>query len=224
MLKTIAILAVLWSLAAGAIAQDRRFDFSANEGALFTNQVSGNGIVQTATDGAGPFGTIRVRFNPKHSLVFNYGRHKNSQIYHSIEDFHVLANITEYSGAYMFTPFKKGRLEPFLLAGVGALRFSPRTTWVFLPPLEPPQGNNTPDNIQINLHAAKQTQIAFLYGLGVDYQLPKFHRFALRFQYRGFLYRAPDFKIDANSGSDVSLFTGARSHMAEPSAGLVFRF
>jgi opacity protein-like surface antigen len=224
MLKTIAILAVLWFLAAVASAQDRRFDFSANEGALFTNQVSGNGIVQTATDGAGPFGTIRVRFNPKHSFVFNYGRYKNSQIYHSIEDFHVLANITEYSGAYMFTPFKKGRLEPFLLAGVGALRFSPRTTWVFLPPLEPPEGNNTPDNIQINLHAAKQTQIAFLYGLGVDYQVPKFHRFALRFQYRGFLYKAPDFRIDASSGSVLSLFTGARSHMAEPSAGLVFRF
>ncbi len=224
MLKTIALLAVLFFLAQAAVAQDRRFDFSASEGALFTTQVSGNGIVQTATNGAGLFGTIRVRFNPKHSLVFNYGRDKNSQIYHSIEDFHVLANITEYSGAYMFTPVKKGRFEPFLLAGVGALRFSPRTTWVFLPPLEPPEGNNTPDNIQINLHAAKQTQLAFLYGFGVDYQLPKFHRFALRFQYRGFLYKAPDFKIDASSGSDVSLFTGARSHVAEPSAGLVFRF
>jgi len=224
MLKTIAVLATMCFLATVAFAQDRRFDFSANEGALFTSQVSGNGVVQTATEGAAPFGTIRVRFNPKHSFVFNYGRDKNSQIYRSIEDFHILANITEYSGAYVFTPFKRGRFEPFLLAGVGALRFSPRTTWVFLPPLEPPQGNNTPDNIEINLHAAKQTQIAFLYGFGVDYQLPKYHRFALRFQYRGFLYKAPDFKIDANSGSDVSFFTGARSHMAEPSAGLVFRF
>lgn len=224
MLRIIAVLATLCFLVPSAVAQDRRFDFSANEGALFTSQVRGNGIVQTATEGAAPFGTIRVRFNPKHSFVFNYGRDKNSQIYRSIQDFHILANITEYSGAYMFTPFKKGRLEPFLLAGVGALRFSPRTTWVFLPPLQPPEGNNTPDNIQINLHAAKQTQIAFLYGFGVDYQLPRFHRFALRFQYRGFLYKAPDFKIDASSGSDISLFTGARSHIAEPSAGLVFRF
>jgi hypothetical protein len=74
------------------------------------------------------------------------------------------------------------------------------------------------------LHAAKQTQLAVQYGLGVDYRIPSLTRLALRLQYRGFLYKDPDFKIDANSGSAVTFFTGARSHMAEPSVGLVFRF
>jgi len=202
------------------IAQDGHFDFSMNVAAVFTKQSSGNGITQIATEGGGGFGTIRVKFNPKHSFAFNYGRDKNSQIYDSIDNFHILTNISEYSFAYMFTPFKKGRFEPFVLAGVGAVKFGPRSTWVFFPPLP----GNIPNNIQIDLHAAGQTQIGYLYGLGVDYRIPTLTRFAVRLQYRGILYKAPDFKIDASSGSAISFFTGARSHMAEPSVGLVFRF
>jgi hypothetical protein len=74
------------------------------------------------------------------------------------------------------------------------------------------------------LDTHKESQIALMYGGGVDCTIPKFHRFALRLQYRGFLYNAPDFKVDATTGASLSFFTGARGHMAEPSAGLVFRF
>ena len=220
MLTKVRAIAVLFFFTSVLAAQENRFDFSVNAAGLFTNQSSGNGIVQTATDGGGGFGTIRLRFKPKHSFAFNYGRDKNSQIYNFIDDFHIVTNISEYSFAYMFTPFRKGRFEPFLLAGVGPLRFSPRSTWVVLPRLT----GNIPDNIEINLHAAKQTEVAYLYGLGLDCRLPHFTRFAVRLQYRGFIYKAPDFKIDASSGSSVSFFTGARSHIAEPSAGVVFRF
>jgi hypothetical protein len=215
-----AVLASLIFLTSIGFAQDGHFDVSVNGAGVFTKQSSGNGITQTATDGGGGFGTIRARFNAKHSFVFNYGRYKNSQIYQSIDNIHILANISEYSFAYMFTPFQKGRFEPFLLAGVGALPFSPRSTWVFFPPLP----GNIPNNIQINLNAAKQTQLGYLYGLGVDYRLPHFTRLAVRLQYRGILYKEPDFNIDANHGSILSFFTGARGHMAEPSVGLVFRF
>jgi hypothetical protein len=45
-----------------------------------------------------------------------------------------------------------------------------------------------------------------------------------RFQYRGFLYKAPDFKVDQNAGSQVNFFTGGKEHMAEPSIGFVYRF
>lgn len=211
-------LAVLLFVSSLSFGQDGHFDFSLNAAGIFTKQSSGNGITQSATEGGGGFGTIRVRFNPKHSLLFNYGRGKNSQIYQTIENFHVLDNISEYTLGYMFTPFRKGKFEPFVLAGGGWLSFSPRTTWVFFPPL----ANNVPNNIQVNFDAAKQSQVAVLYGFGTDYKLP--WRFALRLQYRGLFYREPDFKVDANSGSSVSFFTGARSHMAEPSVGIVFRF
>jgi Outer membrane protein beta-barrel domain len=215
-----AVLVSLLFLTPSGLAQDNRFDFSLNGAGVFTKQSSGNGITQTATDGGGGFATIRVRFNPKHSFVFNYGRYKNSQIYQSIDNFHVLASISEYSFAYMFTPFTKGRWEPFLLAGVGAIRFSPNSTWVFFPPLP----GNIPNNIQVNLNASKQTELGVLYGLGVDYRIPTFTRFAIRLQYRGILYKEPDFNIDASHGSDLNFFTGAKGHMAEPSVGIVYRF
>jgi len=216
-----AVLAVLLFLPLRSFAQDGHFDASINGAGVFTSQSSGNGITQSATNGLNVFGTFRVRFKSRHSFVFNYGRAKDSQIYETAGDnFHVLTTISEYSGAYVFSPLKAGSLEPFFLAGAGALRFSPRSTWVFFPDL----ADGTHNRVQIDVGAVKQTQVAFLYGLGLDYRLPVFSRLALRLQYRGFLYNAPDFKVDTSSGNALSFFTGARGHMAEPSVGLVFRF
>jgi hypothetical protein len=203
-----------------ARGQDGRFDASINGGEVFTNTATGNAVTQNATAGPVIFGTFRYKLRAKHSLVFNYGRTRNSQTYLAGGNFHVLNSISEVSGAYVFSPFPNSKFEPFVLAGGGALIFSPSSTWDFFPNLP----DNVPDRVQVNLGAAKQTELAFLYGLGVDYRLPKVSRLSLRLQYRGFLYKAPDFKIDANSGSTVSFFTGGRQHMAEPSVGIVFRF
>ena len=216
-----AVLAVLLLLPPLSLAQGGHFDASINGAGVFTSQSTGNSVTQSATDGLNVFGTFRARFKSRHSVVFNYGRAKDSQVYQAAGDnFHVLTTITEYSGAYVFSPMRKGKFEPFFLAGVGALRFSPRSTWVFFPDLS----DGTHNRIQIAVGAVKQTQVAFLYGLGVDYRLPVIPRLALRLQYRGFLYEAPDFKVDTSSGNALSFFTGAKGHMAEPSVGLVFRF
>ena len=211
-------LVVLLFFSALSFGQDGRYDASVSASAIFSKQSSGNGITQSATDGAGGFATIRVKFNPKHSLLFNYGRAKNSQVFQTVDSFHVLSNISEYTGAYVFSPFRRGKFEPFVFIGGGWLTFSPRTTWVFFPPLP----NNIPNNIQVELGTAKQSELAVLYGFGTDYKLP--WRFALRLQYRGLFYREPDFKVDSSSGNSVSFFTGARGHMAEPSVGIVFKF
>jgi len=213
-------LAVIFLWASIALGQDGHFDASVNAGATFTNTASISFVEQSATSGLNVFGTFRFKFHPKHSLIFNYGRAHNSQTYQTGNDFHVADTISEYTGAYVFSPFQKGgKFEPFFLAGGGALTFDPGGTWVIFPDL--PDG--TPNRVQVNLGTVKQTQLAFLYGLGVDYRLPKFSRFALRLQYRGLLYKAPDFKVDGSNGG-VSFFTGAKGHMAEPSIGLVFRF
>jgi opacity protein-like surface antigen len=202
-----------------ALSQDDgHFDASFNGAGVFTKEADGHNIKQSATAGSNYFGTFRLRFKPRHSLIFNYGRAKNSQVYQTGFDFHVLTTITEYSGAYVYSPFQKGRFEPFVLVGGGVLRFSPRSTWVVLPDF----ANNVPNRVQVNLNAVKQSELAVLYGAGVDCRL--LGRFALRLQYRGFLYNAPDFKVNATSGGAVSFFTGSRGHMAEPSIGLVFRF
>jgi|SRR5271165_202483 len=213
------VVAAVVLITSWGLSQDQgHFDASANGAGVFTKESDGNNIKQSATDGSNYFGTVRLRFSPKHSLAFNFGRAKNSQVYQTGFDFHVLTNISEYSGAYVYNPIQKGKFEPFVLAGAGVLRFSPQSTWEVLPDFVA----GVPNRVRINLNAAKQTEIAFLYGVGVDYRLP--WRFGLRLQYRGLLYNAPDFKVNATSGSAVSFFTGSRGHMAEPSIGLVFRF
>lgn len=206
-----------------AAQDDGHFDASFNGGVVLTKQADGNGIAQSATDGSNIFGTIRLKFNDKHSLEFTLGHAKNSQIYQTSFDFHVVDSITEYSFAYRYNLFRKGKFEPFLLGGGGALRFSPNSTWVFLPQIDI-NGVTVPNNQQVNVGAGKQTEFAVLYGGGVDYTLPRFSRFALRLQYRGLVYSVPDFKVNSSSGGLINFFTGSRSNMAEPSLGLVFRF
>ena len=213
------MLAALFLFTSLGLSQDKgHFDASINGAVAFTRASNGNGIQQSATVGSNYFGTFRFRFKPKHSLIFNYGRAKNSQVYQTNFDFHVLTTTTEYSGAYVYNLFEKGKFEPFVLVGAGALGFYPSSTWLVLPDFV----NNVPNRVQIDLNAAKQTTLAYLYGGGVDYRLP--WRFALRLQYRGLLYNAPDFKVNTTSGSAVSFSTGSKGHMAEPSIGLVFRF
>jgi len=220
MLKKAGLIAAAWFLfTSPLVSQDKgHFDASFNAGAVFTKASSGNGIQQSATIGLDYFGTFRLRFKPKHSVIFNYGRAKNSQVYQTNFDYHVVTSTTEYSGAYVYNLFEKRKFESFLLAGVGVLKFSPQSTWLVLPDFVV----GIPNRVQVNLNAANQTSLAFLYGGGVDYRLP--WRFALRLQYRGLLYNAPDFKVNPTSGSAVSFFTGSKGHMAEPSVGLVFKF
>lgn len=54
-----------------------------------------------------------------------------------------------------------------------------------------------------------------MYGGGIDYTL--FGGIAMHLQYRGLLYKAPDFSLPGFS-------TGSWGHWAEYTAGLVFRF
>jgi len=206
------IAAAVFLLTSLGLCQNQgHFDASFNAAVVFTRSSNGNGIQQSATIGTNYFGTFRFRFKAKSksSLIFNYGYAKNSQIYQSNFDYHELTSITELSGAYV---------QPFFLVGAGALGFKPRSTWVFFPDLP----NNIPNRAQINVNAQKQTEPALLYGGGVDYRLYK--RLALRLQYRGLYYNSPNFKVNTLNGSVISFVAGYRGHMAEPSAGLVFRF
>jgi outer membrane autotransporter protein len=90
------------------------------------------------------------------------------------------------------------RLNPYVLAGGGALIFNPT-------------GN------QFNTLSGAQAQAkgAFVYGAGVNYAIRK--RLALRGEYRGLVYGTPDFGFGA-------LKTNSITHTAVPSVGLTFRF
>ena len=63
--------------------------------------------------------------------------------------------------------------------------------------------------------AQRQARAAFVYGGGLDYDLT--HHLVLRAEYRGLVYKAPDFNL-------AGLNTDKVTHLAQPSAGIVIRF
>jgi opacity protein-like surface antigen len=90
------------------------------------------------------------------------------------------------------------RLQPYAIAGGGALVFDP--------------AGNAGGNFA---GATTETRGAFVYGAGADYAFSR--HISLRAQYRGYVYKAPDFNL-------AGLNTDSWTHIAQPSAGIVFRF
>jgi opacity protein-like surface antigen len=91
-----------------------------------------------------------------------------------------------------------GRIQPFALAGGGALVFDPA-------------GNSGGTFVG----ATSEARGAFLYGGGADYVFTR--HFSFRAEYRGLVYKAPSFNV---AGLNADSWTNA----AQPSAGIVFRF
>jgi outer membrane immunogenic protein len=198
----ITVAALLLFAAAGRAQDDGHFDVSVSGAGVITKQSTGHGIIQNPTNSAGPLVSFRVRFNARHSIIANYSTTHDSQIYTLGTHFdRVQATVSEFSAAYVLNPIQIGKFEPFLLAGAGSLNFNPGNTFI--------------DTFPVPVAAVKQRALGYLYGVGVDYRVRP--HIAVRLQYRGLIYRAPDFK---NPG----LFTGALGQMAEPSIGVVYRF
>ena len=198
-------IAILVTAVSAAAAQDvAHFDASVAWAAAFSKtstSYSGGVVLKPTTSGA-VLGTFRYHFNRMHGLEVNIARTANSQKYFiGPDNFRVNSDVAEYSGAYVFSPFRTAKLEPFLLGGAGALRFIPGNTYI--------------DGFQSAFGATKQTSLAFLYGGGVDHRL--WRALSLRLQYRGFIYKAPNFHVQ-------TLVTAAKGHMAEPSVGITFKF
>lgn len=198
----IATVLVLAGLVSG---QDSRVDFAINGAGVFSKTtISNNGfITDKPTKSIAVIGTVRYHFAPKHAVEVNIGHTNNSQIFTAAANsYRVLSSITEFTADYVFRPRSLWKLEPFVFAGGGGLRFNPGNTYI--------------NTFPATLGAKQQTSLAFLYGGGADYRV--WRRLALRLQYRGLLYKEPDFNLPA------LFFTGSRAHMAEPSAGIVFKF
>ena len=205
MLRTTAfILASLFLLTALTLAQENRSDLSVNLTGAFSSQSAGNDVTQDPSNSLGFLATYRFKVNRLNSVEVNYGITRNTQYYaaRSVVTgepnfFAIQSNVNEVTADYVLTPWKSGRLSPFVLAGGGVLIFNPT-------------GNSfgaTPSDTEF--------KGAFSYGGGADYRILR--NLALRLQYRGLVYKAPDFYVPG-------LATGSVGHLAEPSIGLVFHF
>jgi outer membrane immunogenic protein len=168
----------------------------------------GTGIVtKNTTSGANSYGSTKsggglvgysYQFNRWASAEGNYGFTRNNQNYFgSNGQSSIRSDIHELSGSFVARiPAHLGRLRPFALAGAGALIFNPTDQTTI-------QG------------AARQAKAAFVYGGGADINIV--HNFGVRAEYRGFVFKAPDFTL---SGLNLDKVT----HIAQPSAGFFVRF
>jgi opacity protein-like surface antigen len=166
---------------------------------FFTTNSTGRGLRQTSTNGGGFLVSYRYHFFRWLAADVSYGRTRDTtRTFTPTTTLPVQADIHEATAAGVVTFPSFGRIKPYVLAGSGALTFVPTQN----------RGGFVPG-------AGNKAQAVFLYGGGADYDFTR--HFAFRLEYRGFVYKRPDFGL-------VTLRTDTTTHTAQPSAGIVFRF
>ena len=201
MRRFLVIVAAIFILAVGAVAQEGRSEISLQGTGFFTKDSSGQGNTQRATETGGFLVGYRYHFNRWLAAEAVYGYNRNSQHFFTPGGFSRLqANAHQATGGFVVNvPVPaRFRFSPYVLAEGGALVFDPT--------------GNAFDSIA---GAQKQATGVFVYGGGADFPIVK--HVSLRAEYRGLVYNAPDFGLK-NVGSE------AITHTAQPSAGIVFRF
>jgi opacity protein-like surface antigen len=128
------------------------------------------------------------RFNLKRWLTVegNYDYFRNDQKFLAGSGATVTpVNVHTANGAAVVKLPAFKNLSPFVLGGGGAMFFDPR------------RGSVTKE----------QARGAFVYDGGVD--MPMFKHVALRAQYRGFIYKIPDFRNYHSQSQQIHSFGGA---------------
>jgi outer membrane immunogenic protein len=181
-----------------AVAQETRSEISVQGTGFFTKDSDGNGVQNHVTNTGGFLIGYRYNINRWLAAEANYGYDRNTQIYFGSSLGRVQSNVHQVTGDAVVKLPGFLRLQPYALAGGGALMFDPT--------------GNAGGRFG---SATWQAKGAFVYGAGADYAFTK--HISLRAEYRGYVYRAPDFNV-------ASLNSNAWTHTAQPSAGIVFRF
>jgi len=164
---------------------------------LFTKDSNAGSATQRATDSGGLLVGYSYQFNKWAGLEGNYGYSRNTQNYFgSFGQSGIRTDFHEVLGSFVFhIPVRVANVRPYALAGGGALIFNPV------------------DNFTNGID--RQTRGAFVYGGGFNFDVTR--NFGIRTEYRGLVYKSPDFTQPALNLDKVT-------HLAQPSAGFYFRF
>ncbi len=186
-------------------AQDLKSEVSVQGTANITKNSDNLDIPHEATKSGGFLAGYRYHLNPWFAIQGDYGYTRNTQKYFDpfFGGTDIQATIHQLTGEAVITAPSSSRIRPYGLAGIGGLFFRPTNNLsnAFIG-----VGTNSGNN---------QAKAAFVYGGGVDFDLTRF--VALRAEYRGLVYKIPDFQIPG-------LASDAFTHLAQPSVGLVWRF
>jgi len=197
----VAAVGIAIGLSMAASAQENRSEISLQGGGLFTKGTTGNGTSYSTTESGGVLGTYRYHLSRWISVEGAYGYSVNTQKYSLTSSaFRIQSGIHDFTGSLVLNlpSHRHSRVNPYLLAGGGALRFAP-----------------TNDQFNTLSGAQGQTRGAFVYGAGMNYAIYK--GLSLRAEYRGLVYSTPDFGFGG-------LATNSVTHTAVPTVGLSFRF
>ena len=174
--------------------QDMKHEVTVQGSGFFNKDTTGGAITHKPTDSAGFMAGYRYNINRWFAVEGDYDYFSNSQKYASTSNSaSIQTNVNALTSVGVVKVPTNFKVKPYVLAGGGIMIFDPRNA-------------NGVDS---------QTTGTFVYGGGADYSLSK--HFAARAQYRGFVYKTPDFSL-------ATLRTDKFTHSAVPSAGLVFRF
>lgn len=162
----------------------------------FTSSASGDGITNTTGDSLGFRGTFRHAYHWWLGYEIGYGYTRFAEHYTG-QPFSVQHNMHDISGSYLVsTPTSVLGFKPYGLLGVSLIDFSP--------------------TLNGGQRAPWQAKAALNYGVGIDHSL-LVPNFGVRLEYRGLLYKAPDF-------GETKYRTGSFRQTTEPSIGLYYRF
>ena len=193
MKRIVVMLSVMLALGSFVWAQEAKNEVTIQGDGFFTKDSTNKGVENNPTYSGGFLAGYRYNLNNRFALEADYDYFRNSQDYPKSGGTDIKTNVSAITGAAVVKLPEFKKVRPFALAGGGGIIFDP--------------------------HDAKsietQARGSFVYGGGADVPLMK--HVALRAEYRGFVYKAPDF-----DRSDLK--TDKFTHSAVPSAGLVFTF
>jgi len=174
--------------------EDNRHEITLQGSGFIGKTTNSSGIQNESTNSGGFLAGYRFNINKWIAAEGDYDFFSNSQKYvTSTGNFRTQTYTHGITGAGVLKLPAFHGVNTFVLAGGGAMVFDPRKT----------------TGIQ------SQTRGTFVYGGGADVPLVK--HVALRAQYRGFVYKVPDFNVN-------QLKADKFTHAAVPSAGFVFKF
>ena len=189
---------ILVALTLSAAAQDEapRLEIGLQGNGFFTNSSGNRDVRQSVSENGGFLLDVRYGLNRWLSTDVTYGWNRVTNRYVTNQLSTIQSTVHQITAGFVVKIPASERLTPYLLAEGGALIF------------DPTGGSSVP-------FAHNQGRGTFVYGGGVDYALVKW--LAVRGEYRGLVYNAPDFDIRG-------LNANAITHTAQPSAGIVIRF
>jgi outer membrane immunogenic protein len=157
---------------------------------------------QIPSNEASKSGGLLVGYSYQFSRWFgaeaNYGYTRNTQNFVTFGGpSSIQANFHEVTGALVLhIPVNVRSVRPYVLGGGGALVFDPTEKFIVS-------------------GADRQTRGTFVYGGGANFDITK--KFGVRAEYRGLVYKVPDFGLDS---LNLDKFT----HLAQPSVGFFVQF